>query len=63
MPALSLNLVLLVLRRLYPTALAKHNYGTTLSSLAFAGTIVGMVGKCTLSVLALIHDTSCYSGT
>ncbi|QRW03638.1 Sugar (and other) transporter [Ceratobasidium sp. AG-Ba] len=32
-----------VLRRLYPDELAKHNYGTTLSSLAFAGTIVGML--------------------
>ncbi|KAG8745140.1 hypothetical protein FRC10_008752 [Ceratobasidium sp. 414] len=32
-----------VLRRLYPNELAKHNYGTTLSSLAFAGTIVGML--------------------
>ncbi|KAG8702438.1 hypothetical protein FRC08_003490 [Ceratobasidium sp. 394] len=32
-----------ILRRLYPAELAKHNYGTTLSSLAFAGTIVGML--------------------
>ena len=35
--------LLLVLRRLYPEAVAKHNYGTTLSSLTFAGTIVGML--------------------
>ncbi|KAG9128385.1 hypothetical protein FRC07_014798 [Ceratobasidium sp. 392] len=32
-----------ILRRLYPDELAKHNYATTLSSLAFAGTIVGML--------------------
>ncbi|CAE6470669.1 unnamed protein product [Rhizoctonia solani] len=32
-----------VLRRLYPDAIKQHDYGTTLSSLAFAGTIVGML--------------------
>ncbi|KAI0059261.1 MFS general substrate transporter [Artomyces pyxidatus] len=32
-----------ILKRLYPEAVAKNNYSTTLSSLAFAGTIVGML--------------------
>ncbi|KAG8691442.1 hypothetical protein FRC11_003949 [Ceratobasidium sp. 423] len=32
-----------ILRRLYPDAIAHRDYGTTLSSLAFAGTIVGML--------------------
>ena len=32
-----------ILRRLYPVEIKQHDYGTTLSSLAFAGTIVGML--------------------
>jgi MFS family permease len=32
-----------ILKRLYPTEVASHNYSRTLSSLAFAGTIVGML--------------------
>ncbi|EUC64878.1 MFS Git1p-related glycerophosphoinositol and glycerophosphocholine permease [Rhizoctonia solani AG-3 Rhs1AP] len=32
-----------ILRRLYPDTIARHDYGTTLASLAFAGTIVGML--------------------
>ncbi|KAF9645102.1 MFS Git1p-related glycerophosphoinositol and glycerophosphocholine permease [Thelephora ganbajun] len=32
-----------ILRRLYGKQLSAHNYGTTLSSVAFAGTIVGML--------------------
>lgn len=32
-----------ILKRLYPAEIAKNNYGTVLSSLTFAGTIVGML--------------------
>ena len=32
-----------ILRRLYPTEVKEQNYGTILSSLAFAGTVVGML--------------------
>lgn len=32
-----------LLKRIYGTQLSKHNYGTTLASAAFAGTIVGML--------------------
>lgn len=32
-----------ILRRLYPAEIKEQNYGTILSSLAFAGTIVGML--------------------
>ena len=32
-----------MLRRIYGTRLNSHNYGTTLASAAFAGTIVGML--------------------
>ena len=46
-------IILVVLRRIYPEELAKHNYGTTLSSLAFAGTIVGMVSAFWVILLVL----------
>ncbi|CAE6440464.1 unnamed protein product [Rhizoctonia solani] len=32
-----------ILRRLYPDAIERRNYGTTLSSLAFVGAIIGML--------------------
>jgi MFS family permease len=32
-----------ILRRLYPDEVKQQNYGTILSSLAFAGTVVGML--------------------
>lgn len=32
-----------ILRRLYPDEIKQQNYGTILSSLAFAGTVVGML--------------------
>lgn len=47
-------MVFVVLRRIYPDELAKHNYSTTLSSLAFAGTIVGMVGTLLAHLSVLI---------
>ncbi|KIM32935.1 hypothetical protein M408DRAFT_20266 [Serendipita vermifera MAFF 305830] len=38
-----IGLVNTILKRLYPTELANSNYSQTLSSLAFAGTVVGMI--------------------
>ena len=32
-----------VLKKLYPEAVARNNYSKTLNSVAFAGTIVGML--------------------
>jgi MFS family permease len=32
-----------VLKKLYPDAIKHHNYSKTLTSVAFAGTIVGML--------------------
>ena len=38
-----IGLVNTILKRLYPDELANSNYSQTLSSLAFAGTVVGSV--------------------
>ncbi|KAF8666564.1 MFS Git1p-related glycerophosphoinositol and glycerophosphocholine permease [Rhizoctonia solani] len=51
-----------ILRRLYPDAIKQHDYGTTLSSLAFAGTIVGMQMSATLIVAVFSFLSACSAG-
>jgi MFS family permease len=35
--------IYVVLKKLYPDAVKQHNYSKTLTSVAFAGTVVGML--------------------
>ena len=43
LPVRCLLISVAVLKRLYPDATAKNDYSTTISSVAFAGTVVGML--------------------